>query len=88
MPNQHIWKEKDDEGRKREVRAIKFGGEWRVQAKFSDELSWTYYDYPQLEDLLTLKDIVERKYRRRRASAEDVASVEKLIKERAAGGAG
>ena len=83
MRSQHIWTEKDESGRKREVRATKFGGAWRLQAKFSDELEWTYYDVPLLEDLVALKDIVERKYRRRRASAEDLASVEKLIKEHA-----
>jgi hypothetical protein len=82
MPIQHIWKEKDDEGRKREVRATKFGGAWRLQAKTSDDENWTYYDSPLLEDLRTLLDVVERKYRRRRASAEDVAAVEKLLKER------
>ena len=31
-----------------------------------------------------LKDVVFRKYQRRRASAEDVASIEKLLSERAA----
>ena len=82
MPSQHIWTEKDSEGRKREVRATKFGGVWRLQAKFSDESVWTYYDPPLLEDFYALKDIVERKYRRRRASAEDVAAIEKMIKER------
>jgi hypothetical protein len=79
MPSQHIWTEKDDEGRKREVRATKFGGKWRLQAKMSDETDWTYYDRPQLEDLLKLKDIIDRKYQRRRASADDVASIDKLI---------
>ena len=83
MPSQHIWKEKDADGRKREVRATKFGGVWRLQARTQDDPDWTYYDdHPPLEDLLTLKEIVERKYRRRRASAEDVAAVEKLIKDR------
>jgi hypothetical protein len=82
MRSQHIWKEKDGEGRKREVRAIKFGGVWRLQAKVSDETEWTYYDFPLLDDLLKLKDVVERKYRRRRASAEDVASIDKLIQDR------
>jgi hypothetical protein len=81
MRSQHIWTEKDAEGGKREVRAIKFGGVWRLQAKSADEMEWTYYDYPLLDDLLTLKDILVRKYQRRRASAEDVASVEKLIAE-------
>ena len=84
MRSQHIWTEKDSEGRKREVRATKFGGTWRLQAKTTDEAAWTYYDLPLMEDLRTLKDIVERKYRRRRASAEDVAALDKLIKERSA----
>src|SRR5205085_1577895 len=38
MPSQHIWTEKDDEGRKREVRATKFGGKWRLQAKTAGEV--------------------------------------------------
>jgi hypothetical protein len=81
MPSQHIWTEKDAEGRKREVRATKFGGKWRLQAKVSDEGDWTYYDPPLLDDLLKLKEIVARKYQRRRATADDVASVDKLIGE-------
>jgi hypothetical protein len=82
MASQHIWTEKDDKGRKREVRATKFGGSWRLQAKSSDEIGWTYYDVPLLKDLLTLKEIIGRKYRRRRASVEDVSAIEKLIQQR------
>ena len=82
MRSQHIWTEKDRGGKKREVRATKFGGVWRFQSKIAGEADWTYYEIPPLEDLLTLKQIVERKYRRRRASADDVASVEKLVSER------
>jgi len=81
MPSQHIWTEKDQDGRKREVRATKFGGHWRLQSKASDEISWTYHERPLLGDLLKLKEIIVRKYRRRRASAEDVKSVDKLIGE-------
>jgi hypothetical protein len=84
MGSQHIWKEKDPEGRKREVRAVKFGGVWRLQAKTEGDLEWTYYDSPALEDLLTLKDIIDRKYRRRRATADDVVAVDKLISQRQA----
>jgi len=43
------------------------------------DLDWTYYERPLLEDLLALKELLVRKYQRRRASSEDVASVEKLI---------
>jgi hypothetical protein len=81
MRSQHIWTEKDEEGRKREVRVTKFGGEWRFQAKYADEPDWTYYDRPLLEDLLALKDIIFRKYQRRRASAEDFQAVEKMVRD-------
>ena len=81
MPSQHIWTDRSEDGRKREVRATKFGGAWRLQAKTAGDLDWTYYERPLLEDLLTLKEIIVRKYQRRRASAEDVASIEKLIQE-------
>ena len=79
MRSQHIWTERDEHGSKREVRATRFGGIWRLQAKTAGDLDWIYYERPLLEDLLALKDILVRKYQRRRASSEDVASVEKLI---------
>jgi len=79
MPSQHIWTHKDQHGTKREVRATKFGGAWKFQAKTTGDLEWIYYERPLLEDLLALKEILARKYQRRRASADDVASVEKLI---------
>ena len=85
MRSQHIWTDRNQDGQKREVRATKFGGVWRFQAKTAGDLDWTYYDRPLLEDLLTLKEIIVRKYQRRRASAEDVGSVEKLIQEEKTG---
>ena len=79
MRSQHIWTERDEHGSKREVRATRFGGRWRLQAKTAGEVDWTYYEPPLLDDLFALKEILVRKYQRRRASNEDVASVEKLI---------
>jgi hypothetical protein len=61
------------------VRATRFGGRWRLQAKTAGDIDWTYYERPLLDDLLALKEILVRKYQRRRASNEDVASMEKLI---------
>ncbi len=79
MPSQHIWTDRNPDGKRREVRATKFGGAWRFQARTAGDLEWTYYERPVLEDLLALKEILTRKYQRRRASIEDVASIEKLI---------
>jgi hypothetical protein len=81
MPSQHIWTKKDRYGKRREVRATKFGGVWRFQSKTAGETEWIYYDSPPFQDLLSLKEIITRKYRRRRASIDDVASVDKLIEE-------
>jgi hypothetical protein len=53
----------------------------RSARETAGDLDWTYNDRPLLEDLLTLKEILVRKYQRRRASIEDVASIEKLIQE-------
>jgi hypothetical protein len=80
MRSQHVWTEKTDEGRKREVRVTKFGGEWKFQAKFADEERWTYYDRPEHADLVNARDVIFRKYQRRRASAEDVAALDKLLR--------
>ena len=84
MRSQHIWTDRNENGAKREVRATKFGGAWRFQSKTAGELEWTYYERPLLDDLFALKEILARKYHRRRASTEDVASVEKLIQEQRA----
>jgi len=59
----------------------KFGGQWKFQAKFRDEDMWTYYDVPLLEDLRELRDIIFRKYQRRRASAEDFTAVDRMLRD-------
>lgn len=79
MPRQHVWKERDQDGVKREIRATRFGGVWRLQSKRVDDDSWTYHERPLIEDLLALKDIVERKYRRRRATVDELSSIQRLV---------
>ena len=81
MRSQHIWNARDEDGRKREVRVTKFGGAWRFQAKFKDETDWTYFDAPLLDDLRDLREIIFRKYQRRRASFEDLAAVEQMLQD-------
>ena len=80
MRNEHTWKENTADGVKREVRASKFGGKWRIQSKLKGEETWTYYDQPGLEDLRALRDVLFRKYQRRRASHEELIAVEAWIK--------
>lgn len=81
MRSQHIWTSRDKDGRKREVRVTKFGGHWKFQAKFRGEAEWIYFDVPLLDDLRALREIIFRKYQRRRASAEDFEAVDRMLRD-------
>ena len=82
MRNVHIWKTTNQEGEKREVRAERFAGQWRFQAQLKGEDEWTYYDVPLMEDLIELRDVLWRKYQRKRLPWDDIATIDKMIKER------
>ena len=81
VPNEHTWRETTPEGEKREVRATKFAGKWKLQSKLKDDPGWTYHDQPDAADLDALRDLIFRKYQRKRASYEDLQSVERMIVE-------
>jgi hypothetical protein len=80
--NIHVWKHKTEDGEKREVRAEKFGARWRIQAKLKHEEKWTYYEDPEVADLIELRRVLWNKYQRKHLAYEDVATVEKMIRER------
>ncbi len=79
MPNEHVWRETTEDGEKREVRATKFAAQWRLQSKLKGDLQWTYHDKPSRTDLETLRDLIFRKYQRRRASFDDLQSLDDII---------
>ena len=81
MRNIHVWKTVTADREKREVRAERFGGRWRFQSKLQSDAVWTYYDTPSLEDLEELRDILWRKYQRKRLPHDDVASVDAMLKD-------
>ena len=79
MRNEHGWTQRTEGGEKREVRAVKTQGRWRLQSKLKSEEHWTYHDEPQRTDLEELRDILWRKYQRRRASHEDVLLADRML---------
>lgn len=82
MRNTHVWKHSTEDGGKREVRAEKFGAKWRIQAKLKHDERWTYYEEPELADLIELRRVLWNKYQRKHLAFEDVAAVEKMIEDR------
>ena len=81
MRNQHAWTHRTEDGEKREVRAVKNQGRWRLQSKRKSDVDWIYYVAPEQADLLELREILWRKYQRRRASHEDVLMADAMLAE-------
>jgi hypothetical protein len=79
MHNRHAWVDKTEEGVKREVRVIKHGGEWRVQSKRADQPEWVYYRDPLPADLEEFRNVLFRKYQRRKAAYEDVVWADRQL---------
>jgi hypothetical protein len=79
MHNRHAWVQKTDEGVRREIRVVKHGGDWRFQSKRADQQEWVYYHEPLLADLEEFRDVLFRKYQRRRAAYEDVVWADSLL---------
>jgi hypothetical protein len=79
MHNRHVWIVRTYEGLKREVRVIKAGGSWRFQSRRADEERWTYHEEPPVADLEEFREVLFRKYQRRRAAYEDVLWAEQEL---------
>lgn len=79
MRNEHGWTQRTEDGEKRELRAVKTQGRWRIQSKLRSEERWTYHETPERADLEELRDILWRKYQRRRASHEDVLLADRML---------
>ncbi len=83
MKNQVSWKERLDDGVKREVRVTFFGrASFKWQYKRADEPKWDYDSEPTRADWDALEDILFRRAGRGRA----VVKLETVRKHRAATG--
>ncbi len=79
MHNRHAWNEKTEDGEKRYVEARKFAGAWKLRSKIGRNGEWEKHEPPAVADLETLLVHLENKYQRRRASYDDIKSVQQLI---------
>ena len=84
MRNLHAWTHRTEDGEKREVRAVKNRGRWKLQSKLKHDAEWTYHEAAERPDLEELRGILWRKYQRRRASYEDVRLADRMLAESAA----
>lgn len=79
MRNRHAWTERDESGEKCEIVATKERGRWSLRYKTSGAEYWTSVNPIGRDRLETLRDILFRKYQRRRASYEDVQIADRML---------
>ncbi|MGY8687156.1 MAG: hypothetical protein ACKVHP_05380, partial [Verrucomicrobiales bacterium] len=61
------------------LRAIRIGGKWRVSAKLVDEDFWEIQDPVSEADLRGLRDVLWRKYQRKRVPWEYVVQIDAML---------
>ena len=75
------WRERSEDGELRFLRATVHGGRWTLHSHLKSEEEWTAHDPIPRADLKTLRDLLRRKYQRRRASFEDVQQIDALLED-------
>lgn len=74
----HEWKEKDEQGICH-FRATHHAGRWEICTLREGEEGWTAHEPIPVEHLRLLRDVLFRKYQRRRVPFEHVDQIDKLI---------
>ena len=77
-----IWKRRSPEGETVQVRAKHFGHQWEFSIRAARYERWEPLEKPPLEDWLTLLDGVKRRLGRGAVRSEEVAQIERIIRER------
>ncbi len=78
MRNQHHWTETAEDGAEIEWRATKFGGRWEFKRRCPEEASWQTVKKPTSPLLTQFRELLWRKYQRKRLPYEDVTAIERL----------
>lgn len=76
----HEWHERTDEG-KRFWRATRHAGRWSFQTTLKSEPAWTRIDPVPTELWRTLRELLWRKYQRRRCPWEHIAQIDKWLED-------
>jgi hypothetical protein len=78
----HEWQEHNPDGAKRVYRATwdNRAYAWRIEHTLKDEVEWHRIATPDIELLETLRDVLFRKYQRKKLNFKIMEHIDKLIK--------
>lgn len=74
----HEWREKTEEGT-RYFRATHHAGGWRFQKTLKTDPDWEQIPHPDAELWMTLRDILWKRYQRKRGSYSIIEKIDKLL---------
>ena len=76
------WRDVNEDGMKMEVAAVREAGGYRFRYQLKGEDEWTEVKEPSLAMLEKLHEIMDLRYRRRRASHKELEVVSKMLGDR------
>jgi len=83
MPRAEVnWKRRSPDGETVQVKAQHIGDQWRFFVRGARYEQWQPFDEPPLDDWLALLDGIRRRLGRGLVRPEDVARLERLVRER------
>jgi hypothetical protein len=74
----HEWREKTEEGT-RYFRATYHAGGWKFQKTLKTDPDWEQIPHPDADLWLTLRDILWRRYQRKRGSWTIIEKIDKML---------
>ena len=75
---EHNWKE-STESENRFLRAVRVGGQWKLSARLESEEFWEKLESPSEADLRSFRDVLWRKYQRKRTPWEHVLEIDRVL---------
>jgi len=76
---QHEWHERTEDGNVRYFRAQHFGSAWTLQSTLRTDAAWIEHDPITLEEWRMIRDVLFRKYQRRRGAWKEVELIDATI---------
>ena len=77
----HEWRERSEDGNVRYLRAEHFGSEWKLFSTLKTDPEWYEHSPITLEEWRMIRDVLFRKYQRRRGQWKEVESIDKRIED-------
>lgn len=77
----HEWHERRDDGKKRYIRAYWNSREWQFRKTEPEDEDWVRIEKPDAAVWLALRDVLFRKYQRKRLPLKHLESVDAVLEE-------